>query len=374
MNSSRTTDSMDITRALEWLVELEHQGMDPLSPYPTMGAKLQAFAQWFLESPQNQDAFMEAIAVSGISRRFDLQRRINVEDLKAAPPSNVVPFRGETSDRRAREQQQSLPATPRRRPFLVVAACASVLAVLAVPFVISAFRALPEVSSSSPVRYSAGIGERRFLPLEDGTTIELNTRSIVEVEITSHTRRVTLLAGEAVFNVRHDEARPFNVISGGLVIRDVGTTFDVRQSGEATTVSVIEGRVAISMMEAGKVAFLPTIVDAEHRAEITVPGKHVDLRIEPVAAAELARVLAWRDGHLVFRGETLAAAAADFNRYHRRQIEIVDPSIARLRVGGTFSTTDSEAFLAALHVLFDLRTVPVPGNANVLELKRQETR
>ena len=128
------------------------------------------------------------------------------------------------------------------------------------------------------------------------------------------------------------------------------------------------------MTDAGKAAFLPTIVDAEHRAEITVPGKHVDLRIEPVAAAELARVLAWRDGHLVFRGETLAAAAADFNRYHRRQIEIVDPSIARLRVGGTFSTTDSEAFLAALHVLFDLRTVPVPGNANVLELKRQETR
>src|SRR6185437_14486108 len=108
-----------------------------------------------------------------------------------------------TSDRRAREQQHSLPATPRRRRFLVAAACASVLAVLAVSFVISTLRAVAEVSSPSPIRYSAGIGERRFLPLEDGTTIELNTRSIVEVEITSRTRRVTLLAGEAVFNVRH---------------------------------------------------------------------------------------------------------------------------------------------------------------------------
>jgi transmembrane sensor len=136
---------------------------------------------------------------------------------------------------------------------------------------------------------------------------------------------------------------------------------------------VLEGRVAISMAEAGKGAFLPTIVDAEHRAEIRVPGKHVDLRIEPVAAAELSRVLAWRDGHLVFRGEPLAAATADFNRYHRRQIEIVDPSIARLQVGGTFSTTDSDAFLTALGGVFDLHAVPVPGNANVLELKRQET-
>jgi transmembrane sensor len=364
---------MDITRALEWLVELEDQGVDLLSPYPTMGAKLQAFAQWFLESPQNQDAFMEAMAVSGISRRFDLQRRINVEHLKSAPLSNVVPFRGESPARCASEQPRGLPATPGRRRFLVAAACASALAVLAVPFVISALHEVTEVSSPSPVRYSAGIGERRFLPLEDGTTIELNTRSIVEVEFTSRTRRVTLLAGEAVFNVRHDEARPFEVVSGGLVIRDVGTTFGVRRSGEATTVSVLEGRVAISMAEAGKGAFLPTIVDAEHRAEITMSGKNVDLRVEPITATELARVLAWRDGHLVFRGETLAAATADFNRYHRRQIEIVDSSIARLQVGGTFSTTDSDAFLAALQVLFRLRTVPVAGNANALELKRQET-
>jgi ferric-dicitrate binding protein FerR (iron transport regulator) len=54
-----------MTAALEWVVELDDQGMDPLSPYPTMSAKLQAFAQWFLESPQHQDAFLEAMAISG---------------------------------------------------------------------------------------------------------------------------------------------------------------------------------------------------------------------------------------------------------------------------------------------------------------------
>jgi len=366
MTSSHTTDSMVITRALEWVVELEDQGMDPLSPYPTMDAKLQAFAQWFLESAQHQDAFIEAMAIAGVSRRFDVQRRIDLEHLKSAPVSNVVQFRGEAAAHRERERN---PSPPRKR--LLVAVCAPVLLLLAISLVISSLRSSPQVYSY-PVRYSAGIGERRFVPLEDGSTIDLNTRSTVEVDITPHARRVTLLAGEAVFSVRHDAIRPFSVLSGGLVIRDVGTKFAVRLSSAATTVSVLEGRVAISAAEAGKGNVPPAIVDADHQVAITVSGTHFEVHVAAVTAADLARELAWRDGHLVLHGETLGQIVTEFNRYNRRQIEIADPSIARVMVGGTFTTTDFDAFVATLGVVFHLRTVPAPDNANDLELERQE--
>jgi len=142
--------------------------------------------------------------------------------------------------------------------------------------------------------------------------------------------------------------------------------------GAQTGGEVLEGRVAISAAEAGKGNVPPAIVDADHQVAITVSGTHFEVHVAAVTAADLARELAWRDGHLVLHGETLGQIVTEFNRYNRRQIEIADPSIARVMVGGTFTTTDFDAFVATLGVVFHLRTVPAPDNANDLELERQE--
>src|SRR6185312_14482195 len=107
MHTTHTTDSMIVQRALEWLIELEDPDMDPF--------KLQAFARWFLESTAHQDAFIEAMAISAVSRRFDMGHRVDVEQLLSAPDSNVVPFRNELSARRNREGQSSPTALRRKR-------------------------------------------------------------------------------------------------------------------------------------------------------------------------------------------------------------------------------------------------------------------
>lgn len=56
-----------------------------------------------------------------------------------------------------------------------------------------------------------------------------------------------------------------------------------------------------------------------------------------------ARALAWSNRHLVFEGDTVAAAAAEFNRRNRVQI-VVDPALGAERVLGQFYADDPISF------------------------------
>jgi transmembrane sensor len=246
--------------------------------------------------------------------------------------------------------------TLRRSPWAV---CASLLVLLALPYAVEGLRA-------APVTYSAGIGQRIFLPLEDGSTVELNTRTRIEVEFTSRERDVRLLSGEAVFDVHHDPSRPFRVVSGSTTIQDVGTRFDVeRQAQGTTTVTVVEGRVQVGA--SGRTA----TVEADEVATVgTEGGAALRIELASVSHPEIERRLSWQTGVLRFQGQTLAEAVIEVNRYNARQLVIADPSIARLQLGGTCRGVDLESFVALLQVLFPVRAVPAPDDPNVIELKR----
>jgi transmembrane sensor len=55
---------------------------------------------------------------------------------------------------------------------------------------------------------------------------------------------------------------------------------------------------------------------------------------------------------------TLTEAIAEFNRYNSHQFILDDPSLAGLRLGGSFSATDPTAFVAALGRVFAIHAVP----------------
>jgi transmembrane sensor len=87
-------------------------------------------------------------------------------------------------------------------------------------------------------------------------------------------------------------------------------------------------------------------------------------RIEPQV---LAQRLAWTSGRLEFRGESLAFAVEEFNRYNRRKISLADPKLAQLRVGGSFKSTDPDSFAAALASTFGLKVLK--GDAERIVLR-----
>lgn len=93
---------------------------------------------------------------------------------------------------------------------------------------------------------STAVGERRHIVLADGTAVDLNTDSKIRVKMTDSLRKVTLVQGEVLLGVTHD-VRPFEVHAGAGVLRDIGTTFNVRRIDDVTNVAVLEGEVQVSL-------------------------------------------------------------------------------------------------------------------------------
>jgi transmembrane sensor len=210
-------------------------------------------------------------------------------------------------------------------------------------------------------RYSSGIGEVRRIALADGSTLLLNTNSEVTVRLTKQRRDVRLFRGEALFEVTHDESRPFIVQANDTGVRAVGTAFAVRLENAQVDVTVTEGVVEVADLEtmSGFDQGLPATSRAgvkrvaAHERAIIAPARPPD--VEPVAPAEADRRLAWREGMVSFDGELLQTAVSEINRHNRRQIVVDDPSLASMPVVGVFRATDLDGFAAAAAAALDAR-------------------
>lgn len=193
----------------------------------------------------------------------------------------------------------------------------------------------------SPERIETAIGEIRRVPLSDGSFAAVNTQTRLAVSIEPEIRRVALAEGEAWFQVAKDRTRPFIVEAGEVRVRAIGTAFSVRRIENGADVQVTEGVVEvwsvggeanIRRVSAGARTFV---------SDATGPA--------PVVAAsiEIDRALSWRNGQLIFEGDTVAEAAAEFNRYNRVKVEVADPALAQEKMIGRFRTNEPDAFARA---------------------------
>ncbi len=201
--------------------------------------------------------------------------------------------------------------------------------------------------------YETATGEQLMVALSDGSRIRLNTDSALRVHPGHEVRRVTLDRGQAFFQVKHDPNRAFEVRSGRIAVRAMGTEFDVRMAPERVLVVLAEGAVAVDPSGGKAPAHLSTpgeaaIVDADG----TVATKRVDLEA----------ATCWTSGRLIFRATPLEQAIAEANRYSTRRIELGDPGLAQAKVDGTFETGDTETFVAAVSALFSLKAKTVENN------------
>jgi len=234
-----------------------------------------------------------------------------------------------------RAAQSSLSRTARRRRLAIAASFAGVL------IVAMSFWLLGDHSATQ--RYTTAHGEQRSVMLADGSRVMLNTDTVLDVRLGARVRSVHLMQGEALFDVLHDAAHPFVVHANGNVISDLGTRFDVNDSGQQTTVTVLEGSVNV---ERGRhTARL-------NRGQQLVAGDGIWRQ----AAADPTTTAGWSRGQLVFSATPLAQAIADANRYAQEQLIVADPRLEAIKVSGEFRIGNTQAFLRALESAFPIRT------------------
>jgi transmembrane sensor len=188
-------------------------------------------------------------------------------------------------------------------------------------------------------------GERASRRLADGTQVELSSDTALKVEISETQRRITLLRGEAFFEIANDP-RPLLVRTEAGEVRDIGTGFSVAKTGAGVLVTVESGIVDVASRH-GETAR----ITAGQRVAFDSSG------IAPVSKADLDEALAWRRGQVVFRQQRLADVVAILNRHRAGRIVIVNPWIRDLRVSGAFDIDRSASAIEALETVLGVRAV-----------------
>lgn len=324
------------------------------------------FLRWLKRSPVHLEQFLHAEGVWSDLAAVDPQKRMDVSKLEREVQWEVADLRGVTARQSPQadyeagaEDQVAVPAGRRavagqlagsRR----MGAGRIVVLAAAIAFVVVGVFAL---RTHLATNYVTGVGEQRTVRLEDGSTITLNTRSRVAVKFDDEAREIRLKEGEALFKVARDETRPFRVVSGRAVVQALGTEFLVRRGAMNTAVTVLEGRVSVTRAsEPGSAQREPAngqggagpepperlVLDAGGRAEIEASG----MRTRTLAST--APAVAWQNRRLMFAGESLADAVAEFNRYNQSQMVVRGESLSRERISGVFDVDRPEALIQFL--------------------------
>lgn len=311
-------------------------------------AEIAAFEAWQAADERNAQAYAAVVRTIALA-----------SEIRNAP--ELLPIRHETLTRVAiARPRYHLPKTQIAAGFMAAVTAGIIwLAVAGGPFQLSPATqdVRPEVTTRT---YETRAGERMTVTLEDRSVVHLNTRSILQVDYTVAARRLKLLSGEALFEVAHAPHRPFTVAAGGRTITALGTMFDVRFENKALQVALVEGAVVVRQGAGNVMARM-------HPNDLLLAdGK----RLAVTHHADIRRFISWKDGVILFNDTALTDAVAELNRYSNLQIVIADPSIASLRISGSFPTSDTKGFLEALQLLFPV-AVSNDGNRTVLTGSRK---
>ena len=207
--------------------------------------------------------------------------------------------------------------------------------------------AAPQLITRLEADHITGVGEQAQIALPDGSIAWLNTDTAIAVKYTQASRNISLLRGEAGFEVAQDPERPFAVLARRGKSTVPGTVFAVRDDGAGALVTVIEGAVEVAAPTGGNAQTAALTAGQQVRyAQGAPPGQ-----VRPVDAVA---AVAWRDGFINIRNLPLPDAFAEIDRYRRGRIilladtDSLQPVTARLSIA---AIDDGLRSLAVTHGL-----------------------
>jgi transmembrane sensor len=325
--------------AAEWWVRIESGELSR--------EEREQFVDWLRESAVHVAEMLRMAEVHNALERFHDWVRVRTDDVQAT--TNVVEFTSSAEPLKRPAESGSSTGTTRRR-WTVGLALAATVAALGI-FLTLFFSAQV---------IETGRAERRSVTLADGSVVQIDPESRLQIRLRKQQRDVSLERGRALFRVAKDPTRPFVVHAGATQVRAVGTQFGVEQSREGIVVTVAEGRVAVLphdlSTDAGSTsggAAPPAGRPATERdssdevllsagQQVIVPRRGP---AEAVRAVDTDRELAWVAGRLVFDNESVADVIDEFNRYNVVQLHVASRELAQRSVTGVFDASEPESFI-----------------------------
>lgn len=299
-----------LDEAADWLLRLQEAPRDARTA--------EEFETWLARSPEHARAW------ASIGRSWRL--------IGEVAPTHEAAWKQRTRSR-TRLSRRAHPASGWRRRIAGIAVAAACVAFLAL--------SAPSLMLRLQADHLTGTAESRVITLADGSTVTLGADSAIAATVGSHERSVTLLAGEAFFEVRRDVARPFTVKAGEVTVEVLGTAFDVQLTTSTATVQLEHGSVDVGYNREG------TRGNA-HLAPgemMRVDRQTGEMSRNPIAKDDIA---AWRNGYLFVSDATIGFVAEQLQRYHPAWISVPDRDLAARRVTGLYDLRDPDRALRAL--------------------------
>lgn len=195
-----------------------------------------------------------------------------------------------------------------RRLGAVAAAVAAAVVLVAGSMALSRDLAYDEMSSQM-VSVEAPKGERLRISLPDGTSVFLNSGSCLTYPaVFRRDGRSVTLEGEALFDVAHDEERPFVVTTFASEIRVMGTEFDVvadRESCFFETI-LVEGSTVVS-----------NLIDPSQGEIIMVPDDRIQMKdghLYKDRVPDARESLIWTEGLIAIGDKGFDDLMAEFEK------------------------------------------------------------
>lgn len=380
---ARTTDCSRLwfEEAMHWWMLLHGQGVT--------AADRRGFLSWVSRSPERIEAYLQVGRLMGALRSRtvrwpDTPAETLIREAKTSCETIETPV---IAGLPSAQRRASAVPRPRRRRIrfgwrLSLGAAAAIAAALVVGWVLR----------PPPFRhYSTGAGEQRSILLADGSRITLNSASSVEVDLGKRRRIVRLTRGEALFQVSHDPARPFDVYARGEVVRAIGTEFNVDLHSVYTDVTVLQGRVAVMSAAQARLPFKPArfghvgsgasergpplrqfpapagalILGVAQQVRITSRGVSA-----PRPVRNLGTTTAWTRGQLVFERRPLGEVVDELDRDGGGRIVIASAALRARKVTGVIQIDDPGSLLAFLGAVPGVEVHRHSDGTSVITLSR----
>jgi len=239
--------------------------------------------------------------------------------------------------------------------------------------------------------FSTKMGEHQSHTMSDGSIIWLNSSTKIQVDYSDAFRRINLLEGEAHFEVAKDAARPFEVYADDRLVRAIGTAFSVHKLNDKIEVIVSEGTVELAVID-NSLVVIPddfqyinieeninnkiksqqlTTNQEKHTSQpvkvkqilgklsagqrISIPIEHEKISdVVELDTSEVTRSLSWKEGKLVFAGESLEDVIQEITRHTKVKIDVLDPQLKSMRIGGQFQVGETDTLFYVLESGFGI--------------------
>jgi len=184
-------------------------------------------------------------------------------------------------------------------------------------------------------------GQKMKLTLSDGSSVILNGCSKIRYpdSFDQKIREVTLLEGEAFFDIKHDNTKPFIVKARDTKITVLGTAFNVRAYKflKSVQVTVTRGKVSVNdEKNYGSNNGVPVVLTPDEQVTIATATGTTPIK-KHIRSGD---VIGWVQGRYLFDNETLVNVGKMLESYFKVQVTFSNEELKNIRFTSEFENTD----------------------------------